>query len=71
MKLLYNRKHLHVSVGTALLIGMALGVWIGARIKEAGLFESALVLVSFVAVSHISMAIVDKHYLPRSANFEE
>lgn len=71
MKLLYNKNHLHVSVGTALLIGVALGIWLGARAGEARLLECAIVLVGFIAVSHISMSLVDKRYLPVISDSED
>jgi len=71
MKIIYNRQHLHISVGTATLMGMALGFWLGARAEDAGIFEHAIVLIGFVVTSHFVMALVDKRYLPRAAEFKE
>jgi len=42
-----RRKHLHASVGAGVLLGMAIGLWLGMRASQAGWIEG-LVFALFV-----------------------
>jgi len=57
-----RRRHLHASVGAATLYGMAVGLWIGLRMGDAGWIETAAFTVFVMIGPAIGGSRIDAHY---------
>jgi len=57
-----RRKHLHASVSAAVLIGLAIGLWIGMRAGQAGWIEGMAFALFVVIGPAMIMSRIDARF---------
>lgn len=65
MKVRYSREHVRECIALAMILGTLMGYWFGTRAGDAGLFETAGVLLVFYVASIVGGSRIDKRHAER------
>lgn len=62
MEVRYSRQHVRESVALAMVVGVAWGLWLGARMEHAGVLEAGAAFVAMVVTYSVGFSRIDKRH---------